>query len=95
MKFIMTLESLPDTGALADEYMAAHLEYLYRFSERGVLLLVGPLHEPYNGDAMGVFSNREAAEEFVAGDPFVMHGIKSYKLRAWQEVLMPESQPAA
>lgn len=94
MKCVMTLESLPDTGALADEYMAAHLEYLYGFRGRG-LLLIGPLHEPFNGDAMGVFSSREVAEEFVAGDPFVVHGVKSYKLRAWQEVLMPESEPAA
>jgi uncharacterized protein len=94
MKCIMTLESLPDTGALADEYMAAHLEYLYRFHERGVLLLIGPLHEPVNGDALGVFSSREAAEEFVAGDPFVVHGVKTYQLRPWQEVLMPEPEPA-
>jgi len=93
MKWIMTLESLPDTAALMDEYMPAHLEYLYRFHERGVLLLIGPLHEPSNGDALGVFSSREAAEEFVAGDPFVVHGVKTYKLRAWQEVLMPEPQP--
>ena len=95
MKWIMTLQSLPDTAALADKYMAAHLEYLYGFHARGVLLLIGPLHEPFNGDAMGVFSSREAAEEFVAGDPFVVHGVKSYKLRAWQEVLMPEPQPAS
>jgi hypothetical protein len=24
---------------------------------------------------MGVFTNRQAAEEFIRGDPFVLHGV--------------------
>ena len=36
--------------------------------------MVGRLDEPMNGDAMGIFASREAAEEFVAGDPFVRAG---------------------
>ena len=33
--------------------------------------MVGTFDEPMNGDAMGIFTSREAAEEFIAGDPFV------------------------
>ncbi|HEV2885653.1 MAG TPA: YciI family protein [Jatrophihabitans sp.] len=95
MKYVLTYESVPDFGPLADEHFPAHLEYLKGFHQRGVLLLMGPLQEPFNGDALGVFSTQEAAEEFVASDPFVVNGVvQTYKIRAWQEALMPESEPA-
>ena len=43
-----------------------------------------------NGDAMGVFTTREAAEEFVAGDPSVLHGVVAgHSVRPWNEVLQP------
>jgi hypothetical protein len=38
-----------------------------------------------------VFTSREAAEEFVAGDPFVLGGVvASHELRPWNEVLVPD-----
>jgi uncharacterized protein YciI len=38
--------------------------------------------------AMAVFTNREAAEEFIAGDPFVVNGVVAkWSLREWNEVL--------
>ncbi len=41
-----------------------------------------------NGDAMGIFASREAAEEFIAGDPFVVHGVvTNWTVRPWKEVL--------
>jgi uncharacterized protein len=37
-----------------------------------------------------VFTSKEAAEEFVAGDPFVQHGVvASWTVRPWREVLHP------
>ncbi|MEO6500739.1 MAG: YciI family protein [Jatrophihabitantaceae bacterium] len=87
----MTIESVPDFAPLADQHFEAHLAYLKGFHERGVLLLMGPLQEPYNGEALGVFTSREAAEEFAAGDPFLVHGVyKSLKIRPWQENFLPE-----
>jgi uncharacterized protein YciI len=95
MKYVLTYESIPDFGPLGDEHFQAHLDYLKEFHERGVLLLMGPLQEPFNGDALAVFSTQEAAEEFVAGDPFVVHGvIKDHTIRPWKEVLMPEPAQA-
>ena len=36
----------------------------------------------------GGFTSREAAEEFIQGDPFVVNGIvASWTLRGWDEVL--------
>ena len=35
---------------------------------------------------MAVFGTREAAEEFVAGDPFVLEGVvRSWEIREWLE----------
>ena len=43
---------------------------------------------PMNGDAMGIFASREAAEEFIAGDPFAVHGVvTNWTMRPWNEVL--------
>jgi uncharacterized protein YciI len=64
-----------------------HVARLKEFHERGVLLMAGPFSNPAEG-AMGLFTNREAAEEFIKGDPFVMHGVVSrWSLREWNEVL--------
>jgi uncharacterized protein YciI len=50
--------------------------------------MVGTFDEPMNGDAMGIFTSREAAEEFIAGDPFVRNGVvASWTVRPWNEVL--------
>ncbi len=40
---------------------------------------------------MAIFTTREAAEEFVRGDPFVLHGvIRAWTVREWNEALVPE-----
>ena len=53
----------------------AHSARAQEFAGRGQLLMIGVLDEPMNGDAMGVFTSREAAEEFTTGDPFVVNGV--------------------
>ncbi len=40
---------------------------------------------------MGTFTTRAAAEEFVRGDPFVLHGVvRNWTIREWNEALVPE-----
>ncbi len=91
MKYVMTFECDPDFGPLPDSLFKEHLDLLKDFHRRGELLLMGPLQEPANGDALAVFVSREAAEEFVAKDPFVTHGlVTSWTIRQWKEVLLPE-----
>jgi uncharacterized protein YciI len=91
MKYLMSYRAVEDFGPLAQANLAGHRARLQEFHERGVLLLAGPLAEPGNGDAIGVFTSREAAEEFVAGDPFVVNGVVAeWSIRSWNEVLQPE-----
>jgi uncharacterized protein YciI len=39
---------------------------------------------------MAVFTSREAVEEFVEGDPFVLNGVvRNWFIREWDEVFVP------
>jgi uncharacterized protein YciI len=90
MKYAVTYEKAPGPDSLVAEHLPAHRDRFMDFAQRGVLLAIGPLHEPSNGDALAIFTTREAAEEFVAGDPFVRHGVvATYTIRPWQDVLQP------
>ena len=99
MKYLMTYRAVEDFLPLARANRQGHVARLQEFSARGVLLMAGPMQEPLNGDAVAVFTSREAALEFVEGDPFVTNGVvASWDVRPWQEVLVPEdgagSEPA-
>jgi uncharacterized protein YciI len=91
VKYVMTYRAVEDFLPLARENGPAHVARLHQFSGRGELLMVGTFDEPMNGDAMGIFTSREAAEEFIAGDPFVLNGVvANWTVRPWNEVLRPE-----
>ncbi len=87
MKYVMFYESVPDFMEKAQENLAAHRARLDEFHARGVLLMAGPLTDPA-GSALGIFTTKESAEEFVAGDPFVMNGVVAkVTISEWMEVL--------
>jgi uncharacterized protein YciI len=51
------------------------------------------LAEPVNGASLAVFTSREAADEFVAEDPFVLNKvIASYAIRPWHEIFYQPGQ---
>ncbi len=90
MKCVMTYRAVEDFLPLAQQHYPAHAARVQEFAGRGDLLMVGTLDEPMNGDALAVFTTREAAEEFIAGDPFVLNGVVAeWSLRPWDEVLQP------
>jgi len=74
MKVVMFYETAEDGLPKAQVYYEAHRARLGEFHSRGVLLMAGPFANPSEG-AMGVFTSREAAEEFIEGDPFVINGV--------------------
>jgi hypothetical protein len=87
MKYVMFYDVTPEGMALARANFPAHRARLDEFHARGTLLLAGPLGSPPEG-ALGVFITREAAEEFIAGDPFVLNGVVSkWRILEWREVL--------
>ncbi len=87
MKYVMFYETAPDAIEKARTHYPAHRTRLDEFHRRGVLLMAGPWSNPAEG-ALGIFVSREAAEEFIKEDPFVVNGVISkWTIKEWNEVL--------
>jgi uncharacterized protein YciI len=85
-KYVLLYESAADVMAKAAAHFAAHSARGDDFHARGDLLLYGPFANPQEEGSMAVFTTRESAEEFVQGDPFVLHGVvKRWQIREWDE----------
>ena len=86
-KFLMIYETSPEGLARARDHLPAHRDRLDQFHARGTLLMAGPVMDG-SGRAFGVFTSREAAEEFIAGDPFIVHQVVTrWTVADWNEVL--------
>jgi len=87
MKIVLLYELAPDGLPKARTLLPAHQARLKEFHARGVLLMAGPFANPLEG-SMALLTTREAAEEFVAGDPFGTGGaVGRWTLREWNEAL--------
>ena len=86
-KYVLLYESADDVLAKAPARFPAHSQRAGEFHARGTLLMVGTFGDPQAEGSMGLFTTREAAEEFVRGDPFVLNGVvRSWQIREWNEV---------
>jgi uncharacterized protein len=86
MKYVLIYESAADVAETAPLHFAAHKARWHEFLESGSLLLIGPFTD--QSGAMAVFTTRAAAEEFAAGDPFVLNGvIRNWYIREWLEAI--------
>ena len=89
MKYLMFYEMAADGMSKAQANLPAHQQRLKEFHDKGALLMAGPYGSPPAG-ALGVFTSREAAESFVAGDPFVLNGVvRKHSIHEWLEALAP------
>ncbi|WP_266180399.1 YciI family protein [Dyella humicola] len=89
MKFLMFYELAPDGLSKVQANLPGHQSRLREFHTGGSLLMAGPYGAPPLG-AVGIFTSREAADEFIAGDPFVLNGVVGkYSIHEWFEVLAP------
>jgi len=89
--YVVLYESADDVVSKAPAHFQAHKARLDQFHARGDLLMVGTFGDPQNEGSMAVFATRESAEEFIAGDPFVLNGVVAkWHLREWNEILENE-----
>jgi uncharacterized protein YciI len=87
MKTVMFYELAADGLSKAMAHIEGHRERLNEFHSRGVLLMAGPFASPAEG-ALGIFTTKEAAQQFIQGDPFVINGVVGkWRLVEWNEVL--------
>jgi uncharacterized protein YciI len=78
------------SGVGMDAVMAVyprHKVVVDAFVARGEVIGIGPFTD--NGGNMAIFRSRQAAEEFVAQDPFIPEGlIKSFEIRDWGDQML-------
>jgi uncharacterized protein YciI len=87
--FVVLYESADDVLSRAPVHFPAHKARLDAFHERGDLVMVGTFGDPQAQCSMAVFRSREAAEEFVREDPFVLNGVvRAWQLREWNEIFL-------
>ena len=85
MKYVVLYELAEEGLPTAIENFPAHRELNVEFKARGTLLMTGPFADPTEG-AMAIFTTREAAEEFVSRDPFVLkNAVRRWHVREWNE----------
>jgi uncharacterized protein YciI len=73
METIMSV--YPRHKAIVDKYVA-----------KGEVIGIGPFGDRGN---MAIFKTREAAEQFVKEDPFILEGlVKSFVIRDWNDTML-------
>ena len=88
MKYVLFYEPADDVASKAPAHFPAHKARLDEFHAQGTLLMVGTFADPQADGSMAIFTTRDAADAFVAGDPFVQHGVvRAWRLLEWNEVL--------
>ncbi len=87
MKYVLSYETAPGGLARAPALFPAHRARWQAFRARGELLMIGPFEDPAQG-ALAIFTTREAAEAFAAGDPSVTGGVVGrWRVQGWDEAL--------
>ncbi len=85
--FVVTkYKNFEEAKAKAPEQIAAHIARSKELHQKGTLLMSGAfLNNPGEPlSTMGVLSSREAAEDYIHGDPFFINGmIGKWYIREW------------
>jgi uncharacterized protein YciI len=66
-------------------YLAEHLEYMISLERQGKLFASGPLGDPSKADGMTIVraASEEDARQMALRDPFVINGIRTFKIVPW------------
>lgn len=87
MQYVLFYDSADDVRSKAPLHAVAHRAHVKRFHARGDLM-IGTFANPQEEGSLAICTTRDAAEEFVRGDPFVLYGVvRSWHVRAWNEAL--------
>jgi uncharacterized protein YciI len=66
-------------------YLAEHLAYMIELERQGKLFASGPFGDGTKGDGMTIIraADAEEARAVALRDPFVVNGIRTFKIEAW------------
>lgn len=83
---ITSFESFNDAKTRAPDMIAAHMARSQELHASGTLLMSGAFLDN-SQEALGtmaIHTTREAAEEYIKGDPFYLNGmVRSWHIREW------------
>jgi len=70
------------------EVYPRHKQLVDAFVEKGKIMGIGTFTNPAEG-SMGIFINRDSAEEFIRLDPFVKEGVVGKKtVKEWNDRML-------
>jgi uncharacterized protein YciI len=79
------------SGATMEMIMSVypkHKVIVEKYIAKGEVIGIGPFMDMGN---MAIFKTREAAEQSVTEDPFILEGlVKSFVIRDWNDTMLPE-----
>jgi uncharacterized protein YciI len=66
-------------------YLAEHLAFMIELERQGKLFASGPFGDGTKGDGMTIIraADTEEARAVALRDPFVVNGIRTFKIEAW------------
>ncbi|MGI8588644.1 MAG: YciI family protein [Chloroflexia bacterium] len=86
MKYVVFYDNADDVLSIVMPHVPGHCARLADFHARGTLLMGGIFANVQEVGAMLIFTTREAAEEFVRGDPYILNGVvRNWYIREWDE----------
>ena len=86
MKAVVIGESSGATMEIIMSVYPRHKAIVDKFIAKGEVIGIGPFADMEN---MAIFRTRDAAEEFVKEDPFILEGlVKSFVIREWNDTML-------
>lgn len=87
MKYVVIGESSGASMDVIMEVYPRHKVIVDAFIAKGLVIGIGPFFDRGN---MAIFRTKEAAENFVKQDPFILEGlVKSFSIREWSDSILP------
>ena len=88
MKAVVIGESSGATMESVMKVYPRHKIVVDKYISKGDVIGIGPFNDRGN---MAIFKTREAAEQFVTEDPFILEGlVKSFVIRDWNDTMLPD-----
>ncbi len=88
MKTVVFYESSNAAMEKVMDVYPRHKLLVDEFAKQGKIIAIGPFANP-SGGSMGVFKDKESAEDFIKQDPFVKEGlVGKITLKEWNEILL-------
>jgi hypothetical protein len=86
-RYVLLYTPVDNVAEVAPTHFPAHVARAQEFHRQGTCLSLGTFGDVQRHGAMAIFTTREAAEDFVAGDPFVLEGVVArHEIREYDDV---------